>query len=188
MSTYLTSAASHIKGHAFVIDLGRTAPESVAAEPSTSVHPTNSGDKGKGKESQNPHPPERSGSVSEHHVSVGSYPIVSGPLAMTPGSSKVAAEPSTKTRMQRQNTGSEQPTSSDKGKGKEKQTPQRPGSVFEHAPAANLPESHLSHQGHPASINIFPEHPASDPASHLTHQGHPASGKTTISPFFDRSA
>ena len=142
MSTYLTSAASHTEGHAFVIDLGRTAPESVAAEPSTSVHPTNSGDKGKGKESQNPHPPERSGSVSEHHVSVGSYPIVSGPLAMTPGSSKVAAEPSTVTGMQRQNSGSEQPTSSDKGKGKEKQTPlspQRSGSVSGHVPAANLP-------------------------------------------------
>ena len=61
----------------------------------------------------------------------------------------------------------------------------RPLFKFIDPPADNLPESH-SHQGHPASINISPEHPASDPASHLTHQGHPASGKTTIGPFFDR--
>ena len=115
------------------------------------------------------------------------FPLHPNPPGHTAPES-VAVEPSTTKGMQRQNTGSEQPTSSDKGKGKEKQTtlsPQRSDSISEHVPTANLPESH-SHQGHPASINTSPAHPASDPASHLTHQGHPASGKTTIGPFFNR--
>ena len=170
---------------------GHNAPESVAAEPSTkkekqaqtsgSEKPTNS-DKGKGKEEQTPHPP-----VSEHHVHAANLPVKAQPQTSrseggepthpnrsalgpeTPGPRKFAAEPSTETGKERQSSGSEKPTNIDhKGKGKEKQTPHSPersGSVSEHVPGANLPDSYLTHQGHPASSG-----------PHLTHQGHPASG------------
>ena len=92
---------------------GHTAPET--GEHSGSEQATiQVSDKGKGERKQIPHPLERSGSNSEHHVPAANL----------------------------KQRGSEQPTNSDKGKGEEKQIPHPPkrsGSFSEHHVPANLP-------------------------------------------------
>ena len=124
-------------------------------------------DKGKGKEKQTPHPPERSGSVSEHLVHDANLPVTDSHLTHQGHHASYSVS---------QLTHQGYPASGS--------VPQRQQSVHFPTEVYNPFQDlgpHLMHQGNPVSGHHVPAANLQDSHSYLTHQGHPASGYGSVS-------
>ena len=137
-------------------------------------------DKGKGKEKQTPHPPERSGSVSEHLVHDANLPVTDSHLTHQGYHASYSVS---------------QPTH--QGHPASGSVPQRQQSVHFPTEVYNPFQDlgpHLMHQGNPVTGHHVPAANLQDSHSYLTHQGHPASGQGSVPqiqhsvPFHDSSS